>query len=51
MAKTIHEQIEELQALICAYQDEGDYQEAYWVEQDLQYLFEMQEMQERSHTL
>ena len=40
--KTIAEQIEELQRLYNAYLDDGDDQEAYWIQLDLQELYEEQ---------
>ena len=46
MARTRHEMIEELQIRLNNYLDEGEEDEAYWVEQELQELYREQENEE-----
>lgn len=46
MARTRMERIEELQRFICGCLDDGEEQEAYWAECELQALFDEQEQEE-----
>lgn len=46
MARTRHEMIEELQIRLNNYLEEGEEDEAYWVEQELQELYREQEIEE-----